>query len=74
MRKLEGQVGFVVHARRWVVERFFAWINRNRRLAKNVEATIASAKAFLHTASDIYCYVGWFVKEPFRDGLWLIYV
>jgi putative transposase len=26
-------VGFAVHARRWVVERFFAWINRNRRLA-----------------------------------------
>ena len=24
VRKLEGQVGFAVHARRWVVERFFA--------------------------------------------------
>lgn len=24
VRKIEGQVGFVVHARRWVVERFFA--------------------------------------------------
>ena len=34
VRKPEGQVGFTVHARRWVVERFFAWINRNRRLAK----------------------------------------
>ncbi len=51
VRKLEGQVGFVVHARRWVVERFFAWINRNRRLAKDVEATLASAKAFLYAAS-----------------------
>jgi transposase len=53
VRKLEGQVGFVVHARRWVVERFFAWINRNRRLAKDVEATIASAEAFLYAASAI---------------------
>ncbi len=53
VRKLEGQVGFVVHARRWVVERFFAWINRNRRLAKDVEATLASAKAFLYAASAI---------------------
>ena len=37
--------------RRWVVERFFAWINRNRRLAKDFEATIASARAFLYAAS-----------------------
>ncbi len=36
---------------RWVVERFFAWINRNRRLAKDFEATIASAEAFLYAAS-----------------------
>jgi transposase len=53
VRKLEGQIGFAVHARRWVVERFFAWINRNRRLAKDVEATIKSAEAFLYTASAI---------------------
>ena len=51
VRKAEGQVGFAVHARRWVVERFFAWINRNRRLAKDFEATIASAEAFLYAAS-----------------------
>ena len=43
--------GFAVQPRRWVVERFFAWINRNRRLAKDFEATIASARAFLYTAS-----------------------
>jgi hypothetical protein len=34
-----------------VVERFFAWIGRNRRLAKDFEATIASARAFLYAAS-----------------------
>ena len=32
-------------------ERFFAWINRNRRLAKDFEATIASAQTFLCAAS-----------------------
>jgi transposase len=53
VRKLDGQVGFAVHARRWVVERFFAWINRNRRLAKDVEATLASAEALLYAASAI---------------------
>ena len=33
-----------------VVERFLDWINRNRRLAKNFEATIGSARAFLYAA------------------------
>lgn len=51
VRKNPGQVGFAVQPRRWVVERFFAWINRNRRLAKDFEATIASARAFLYAAS-----------------------
>lgn len=51
VRKPKGQVGFAVHARRWVVERFFAWIGRNRRLAKDFEASIASAEAFLYAAS-----------------------
>jgi len=31
--------------------RFFAWINRNRRLAKDFEATVASARGFLYAAS-----------------------
>ena len=53
VRKPEGQVGFTVHARRWVVERLFAWINRNRRLAKDSEATIKSAKTFLYAASAV---------------------
>jgi transposase len=51
VRKPPGQVGFVVHPRRWVVERFFAWIGRNRRLAKDFEATVDSARAFLYAAS-----------------------
>ena len=51
VRKPPGQVGFAVHPRRWVVERCFAWLNRNRRLAKDFEATIASATTFLYAAS-----------------------
>jgi transposase len=43
--------GFVLLPRRWVVERTFAWLNRNRRLAKDVEASIASAEAWLFIAS-----------------------
>jgi putative transposase len=51
VRKSPDQVGFAVNPRRWVVERFFAWIGRNRRLAKDFEATIDSARAFLYAAS-----------------------
>ena len=51
VRKDPDQIGFAVQPRRWVVERFFAWIGRNRRLAKDFEATIASARAFLYAAS-----------------------
>jgi putative transposase len=51
VRKDPDQIGFAVQPRRWVVERFFAWISRNRRLAKDFEATIASARAFLYAAS-----------------------
>jgi putative transposase len=51
VRKPADQVGFAVHPRRWVVERCFAWLNRNRRLAKDFETTIESATAFLYAAS-----------------------
>jgi putative transposase len=51
VRKNPDRVGFAVNPRRRVVERFFAWIGRNRRLAKDFEATIASARAFLYAAS-----------------------
>jgi transposase len=43
--------GCVVLPRRWVVERTFAWLSRNRRLAKDFERSIASAKAWLFMAS-----------------------
>jgi transposase len=51
VRKNSDQVGFAVQPRRWVVERFFAWIGRNRRLAKDFKATLDSARAFLYAAS-----------------------
>jgi hypothetical protein len=41
-------LGSIVQA---LVERFFAWIGRNRRLAKDFEASIDSARAFLYAAS-----------------------
>jgi transposase len=50
VRRLPDQLGFQLLPRRRVVERFLAWINRNRRLAKDFEGTIASANAFLYAA------------------------
>lgn len=51
VKRFANQVGFQVLPRRWVVERTFAWISRNRRLAKDFEGTLASAEAFLYAAS-----------------------
>jgi putative transposase len=51
VRKKLDQIGFVVQPRHWVVERLFAWIIRNRRLAWDFEATIDSARAFFYAAS-----------------------
>jgi transposase len=53
VRKLAGQVGFVVQPKRWVVERTFGWLNRYRRLAKDYERTIPSSEAYI-TVSMIH--------------------
>jgi len=51
VRRADAAKGFVLLPRRWVVERTFAWLNRNRRLAKDIVATIESALAWLLIAS-----------------------
>jgi len=51
VKRSDAAKGFVLLPRRWVVERTFAWLNRNRRLAKDVEATIESSVTWLYIAS-----------------------
>jgi transposase len=51
VKRTDHATGFHVLPRRWVVERTFAWLNRNRRLAKDFETTIASAEAWIYLAS-----------------------
>lgn len=46
-----GVKGFQLLPRRWVVERSFAWLGRSRRLAKDFEATIDSATAWVYLAN-----------------------
>jgi putative transposase len=42
--------GFIVLPRRWVVERTFAWLGRNRRLTKDFEG--------LPSTTETWCYLG----------------
>ena len=69
VRKNPDQVGFAINPRRWVVERFFAWIGRNRRLAKDFEATIDSTRAFLYVASVMLLVRRSVVLHDFRNRL-----
>ena len=47
----QGQKGFAVQPRRWVIERTFGWLGRCRRLARDHEAKPSSALAFLMLAA-----------------------
>jgi len=47
VKRSPGTKGFEILPRRWVVERTFAWLGRCRRLAKDVEATVTSAVAWV---------------------------
>jgi transposase len=51
VKRSEIAKGIDVLPRRWVVEQTLAWLNRNRRLAKNFENTVASATDWLFIAS-----------------------
>jgi putative transposase len=39
--------GFVVVPKRWIVERSFGWMNRDRRLSKDYERTIESSESWI---------------------------
>ncbi|WP_281517597.1 IS5 family transposase [Ferranicluibacter rubi] len=45
IKRSDKTKGFEILPRRWVVERTFAWLGRCRRLAKDLETSIASAEA-----------------------------
>lgn len=51
VRKPEGQKGFSVLPRRWVVERTLAWVTAHRRLARDYERDPAHAEAMIRWAA-----------------------
>lgn len=51
VKRSDHAIGFHLLPRRWVVERTFAWLNRNRRLAKDFEVTLGSSQAWIYLAS-----------------------
>ena len=46
-----SEKGFGLQARRWVVERTFAWLGNYRRLSKDYETLPTSSEAFVYLAS-----------------------
>jgi transposase len=51
VKRSDAAQGFILLPRRWVVKRTLAWLNRNRRLAKDFEASVESAATWLYIAS-----------------------
>ena len=47
VKRSDAAEGFEVIPRRWVVERTFAWLGRNRRLAKDFERRVETAVAWI---------------------------
>ncbi|MFF3867166.1 hypothetical protein [Micromonospora sp. NPDC001898] len=51
VRKPADQRGFVVHPRRWVVERTLAWITAHRRLARDYETHPSTSASMIRWAA-----------------------
>jgi len=50
VKRSDSTVGFTVLPRRWVVERTFGWMMRQRRLMRDYETTETSAEAWSYSA------------------------
>ena len=51
VKRSDDMRGFVVLPRRWVVERTFSWLGRNRRLSKVFENLAETLASFVTLAS-----------------------
>jgi putative transposase len=51
VERTPGTRGFSIQPRRWVVERSFAWLSRNRRLAKDYERKVQTSESLIEVAA-----------------------
>ena len=51
VRRPEGQRGFQVLPKRWIVERTFGWFNRYRRLSKDYEQDPRMSEGMVYLAA-----------------------
>jgi putative transposase len=49
-RRPAGTRGFSIQPRRWVVERTFGWLSRNRRLSKDYERKVQTSETLIQVA------------------------
>lgn len=50
VKRPAGAKGFVLVAKRWIVERTFAWLSRCRRLSKDYERSPAVSETWIHVS------------------------
>ena len=50
VKRPEAATGFVLLAKRWIVERTFGWFGRYRRLSKDYEGTCESSEDMIYAA------------------------
>ena len=48
--KPKNQIGFQILPKRWIVERTFAWLVRQRRLARDYERLPETSESFIYAA------------------------
>ena len=50
VERTPGTRGFSVVPRRWVVERTFSWLSRNRRMSKDYERKVQTSETLIQVA------------------------
>ena len=50
VKRKDDVKGFVVLPRRWVVERTFGWLGRDRRFSKDYESLTETSETLIHIA------------------------
>jgi putative transposase len=45
-----GMRGFAVRPKRWIVERTFGWLSRNRRMSKDYERNVQTSETLIELA------------------------